>query len=97
MLGTNRGQARTCFKPAIARLGSGGGGEGKCLRVENVKIQEQAMMTKNVDRTQRLLAVIDKQLAGKHFIHGDSLTAADIMLGSLLAWLQIAMPEVRGT
>eukprot|EP00884_Botryococcus_braunii_P005596 jgi/Botrbrau1/15037/Bobra.320_2s0011.1 len=55
---------------------------------------EQAMMTKNVDRMQRLLAVIDKQLAGKHFIHGDSFTAADIMLGSLLAWLQMAMPEV---
>lgn len=53
------------------------------------------MIAKDVERLERYLGVIDKELTGKEFIVGDSFSAADVMLGGLLSWLQVTMPEVR--
>lgn len=52
------------------------------------------MLAKNVERLERYLSVLDKELTGKAFIVGDCFSAADVMLGGLISWLQVS-PDVN--
>jgi glutathione S-transferase len=52
------------------------------------------MAMKNGEEMDRHLKVIEKQLKGKQYLVGNSLSAADIAMGSLLLYMKMAVKEV---
>jgi glutathione S-transferase len=56
--------------------------------------QDSAWIARQVGKVEAGIAAVSRELGGKPFLRGDSLTLGDIACGCALFWAQFRMPEI---